>query len=197
VRYENVVWEGRFQPIHRGHVEYVRLLLEQARRLWVFVVENELSTEVVPDPSSLPVPAFSSEVDRHHGAEKNPLPFWLRYRLVVETLSEELPGAPIVVWGGRRLDLDWPLYSRTLPPDRVFLTPLRDGFEDLKAAAWEALGEEVVRVDVSRLPAISATQLRAAIREGGDLSRVLCPSTERVLRESGWLSRLAGEAAAR
>lgn len=33
-------WEGRFQPIQRGHVAYVTLLLGCARHLWSFVVEN-------------------------------------------------------------------------------------------------------------------------------------------------------------
>lgn len=188
--FANVIWEGRFQPIHRGHVEYVRRLIGCARHVWIFVVENEVSTDVFPDGSDLPVPEFSAEVDRHHGGEKNPLPFWLRYRLVTETLREELPAAPITVWGGRRLDLLWPLYARALPPDRVFITPRRDPFEDAKAAAWSRLGEQVVRMDVSDLPAISATELRETLRNGGATERFLCPSTERLLRESGYLDRL-------
>ena len=190
-RFANVIWEGRFQPIHRGHVAYVRLLLGYACHLWIFVVENEVSTDVVRDPSELPVPEFTAEVDRHHGGEKNPLPFWLRYRLVGETLREELPDAPITVWGGRRLDLAGPLYARALPPDRIFITPNRDAFEDAKADAWRRLGERVLRVDVGALPAISATELRQALRTGGATDRFLCPSTERLLRESGYLERLA------
>ncbi len=191
-RFANVIWEGRFQPIHRGHVAYVSLLLGYARHLWIFVVENEVSTDVVRDRSELPVPEFTAEVDRHHGAEKNPLPFWLRYRLVSETLREELPAAPITVWGGRRLDLLWPLYARALPPDRVFITPNRDAFEDAKAEAWNRLGERVVRVDVGHLPAISATELREALRTGGPTDRFLCASTGRLLRGSGYLDPLRG-----
>jgi hypothetical protein len=194
-RYANVVWEGRFQPIHRAHVEYVRILLDHAEHLWLFVVANERSEDVVKSPGELPVPEFTAAVDPHHAPEKNPLPFWLRYRLVQETLADELPGAPITVWGGRRLDLAWPLYERALPPDRVFITPKRDEFEDAKAAAWHKLGERVVRVEVDRLPAISATMIRDRLRCGGDVSELLCPSTTALLRSTGYLDQLAADAA--
>lgn len=187
---ETGIWEGRFQPIHRGHVAYVQLLLERCERLWIFVVENETSADV-PGAAS-PAPAFTAEVDGHHGAEKNPLPFWLRYRLVVETLGDAFPGAQITVWGGRRLDLMWDFYARALPPDRVFLTPERDAFEDAKARAWAQLGERVERVDVSALPPFSATQLRERLRAGEDVADLLHPTTERLLREAGCLDVLAG-----
>ena len=185
----NVIWEGRFQPIHRGHVAYIEMLLEQARHLWIFLVENETSASA--GVTDLPVPEFTAEVDGHHGAEKNPLPFWLRYRLLVETLADEFPGAPLTVWGGRRLDLMWDFYARALPPDRVFLTPTRDTFEDAKARAWDKLGETVVRVDVSALPKISATELRRRLKSGEPVEDLICPATERILREEGYLERLA------
>ena len=185
--YENVIWEGRFQPIHRGHVEYVRTLLQSANHLWIFVVENEVSKDVVADSKSLPVPEFTAEVDLHHGADKNPLPFWLRYRLVKETLDSEFPDSPITVWGGRRLDLDWKFYDRAFPPNRVFLTPERDEFEDAKARAWNKLGEKVIRVDVGHIPPMSATQLRERLDSRDDVSEFLCPSTEGLLRSLGFL----------
>lgn len=188
--YANVIWEGRFQPIHRGHVEYVRLLLDYGQHVWIFVVENELSSDVVDQPARLPVPNFSAEVDRHHGPEKNPLPFWLRYRLVVETLRSEFDRAPITVWGGRRLDLAWPFYARALPPNRVFITPTRDSFEDSKATAWQELGERVIRVSTAHLPKISATEVRDSLSTGRNVTDFLCPVTVRILRETAYLERL-------
>ncbi|HJU10168.1 MAG TPA: hypothetical protein VJ728_04790, partial [Candidatus Binataceae bacterium] len=105
------------------------MLLDYGTHLWIFVVENEVSTALsVEEQKKLPVPEFTEMVDKHHRAEKNPLPFWLRYRLVNETLRAEFPNSPITVWGGRRLDLLWPFYARALPPDRIFITPTRDDF---------------------------------------------------------------------
>lgn len=189
-RHPNVIWEGRYQPIHRGHLAYIERLLESARHVLLFVVMNETSAQAGLAVNDLPVPEFTQAVDPHHVPEKNPLPFWLRYRLVQETVQAEFPGAPITVWGGRRLDLAWSLYSPGFPPDRVFLTPLRDSFEDVKAAAWEKLGEQVLRVDVSDLPLVSGTAVRSAARGGDDLTQLLAPRTIETLRDTGYLEKL-------
>ncbi len=189
-RYANVIWEGRYQPIHRGHLAYIAALLERAEHLWLFVVINETSSAAGLALSQLPVPELTREVNPHHVPEKNPLPFWLRYRLVAETVRAEFPDAPITVWGGRRLDLAWELYAKALPPDRVFLTPLRDSFEDAKAAAWSKLGERVLRVDVSQLPSISATATREALKAGVAIADFLAPRTVEVLEQTGYLDVL-------
>lgn len=190
--HECVVWEGRFQPIHRGHVAYIDLLLQRGKRIWIYVVADEISSDLERNLAELPVPEFTALVDRHHGATKNPLPFAVQYSLVAHTLATEFPGAPITVWGGRRLDLDWPFCSHLLPVPRVFLTPLRDDFEDAKAAAWQALGEQVERIDVSGLPPISGTQIRAALKNGSsNISDLLCPATVEMLESTGYLSMLS------
>lgn len=187
MKYEHVIWEGRYQPIHRGHVAYIEKLLEHAEHLWIFVVANETSQQAGLALEDLPAPEFTAVVNEHHAAEKNPLPWWLRYRLVFETLTAEFPDAPITVWGGRRLDLQWPLYARLLPTPRVFMTPERDSFEDLKAQTWHKLGEEVVRMDVSDLPKISATEVRERVLTNQKVDRLLCPTTIELLTEYGYL----------
>lgn len=189
-RVKNVIWEGRYQPFHRGHLSYIERLLDHADHVWVIVVANETAAELGRSEDTLPVPEFTAAVDPHHVPDKNPLPFWLRYRIVCETLGAELPGAPVTALGGRRLDLAWDLYAKILPPDRAFLTPLRDDFEDAKAAAWNSLGEEVLRIDVDDLPRISGTMVRAAFRRGEEMGDLLCPRTLELLDESGYLDRL-------
>jgi hypothetical protein len=112
---------------------------------------------------------------------------------VVETLRAELgDGAPVTVWGGRRLDLTWDYYVHALPPNRVFLIPERDSFEDAKASAWRQLGERVYRVDVDDLPKVSGTMVRERIASGGSLTDLLCPSTVALLRADGYLRGPAG-----
>jgi nicotinic acid mononucleotide adenylyltransferase len=191
-RFKNVVWEGRYQPIHLGHVAYVRELLKYGERVWIWVVANEQSSEVISDVEELVVPEFTQTVDPHHRPEKNLLPFWLRYRLVVETLQSEFGAeAPITVSGGRRLDLAWDLYRKILPPERIFITPERDSFEDVKAAAWQKLGEECYRMDVSHLPRISATMIRDRIRNKQPVDDLLPHYAVKLLREEGYIEDLA------
>jgi hypothetical protein len=182
-QFTNAIWEGRFQPIHHGHIGYIGTIMNYCERLWLFVVDNERSDSAVP-PVTSSVPWFSKIVDEHHCAEKNPLPFWLRLRLVQETVRAEFgANAPITVWGGRRLDFQWEYYSRAFPPDRVFLTPNRDDFEDTKARAWSELGEKVVRIDVEHLPKISATMVRAAQDIPSERDKLLHPRTVELLEE--------------
>ncbi|MBS2964824.1 adenylyltransferase/cytidyltransferase family protein [Actinocrinis puniceicyclus] len=186
-RYPHLVWEGRFQPVHRGHLAYVGELLRHADQVTVVVVANETSTHsAVPSP----VPQFSAIVDGHHAAERNPWPLWLRQRMVQSAVRAAHPGraADVTVLGGHRLDLDWPLYRQLLPADRVFAVPARDDFEDAKARAWTALGERVVRLDVGHLPRISGTQVRELMASGDALDEVLHPVTLAALRESGCLA---------
>jgi cytidyltransferase-like protein len=175
------IWEGRFQPIHRGHVAYIAELLDKCDELIVVVVANEVSSE-----RRSALPDFSRIVDRHHGSEKNPWPLWFRYRLVRQTLEVTFPGANIVVLAGHRLDLDWQLYDQLLPPNRTFAVPLRDDFEDAKAEAWESLAQEVQRVEVSHLPQISGSLVRARLESGDNLGDVLEPATYEML--SAYLS---------
>lgn len=151
--FQNIIWEGRFQPIHRGHLAYMDKLITLGNRLYIVVVANEHSSEVYKNPKELPVPFFSEEVDKHHRAEKNVFPYNLCYCMVIQAVKERFgENAPIVIMSGRRLDLAWDLYKKILPPERVFVTPMRDAFEDIKARAWQALGEANYRVHVKYRP---------------------------------------------
>jgi cytidyltransferase-like protein len=187
--FRHVVWEGRFQPVHRGHVAYVGELLDLADTITLVVVANETSDRA---PVASPVPDFSHTVDAHHADERNPWPLWLRHHMVTETLRSAFPdrAADIRVLAGHRLDLDWPLYQQLLAPERVFAVPLRDDFEDAKAKAWTELGEQVTRVDVSHLPEVSGTLVRELLARGEDLDRVLLPRTRELI--ASYTADLAG-----
>lgn len=189
-QFQNIVWEGRFQPIHRGHLEYINKLMSFGRLVYIVVVANEMSSEVCKNPEDLPVRFFSEVVDPHHRPEKNIFPYALRYRMVLEAIKECFGAdAPIIVMSGRRLDLAWDLYRKILPAERVFITPMRDAFEDVKARAWQTLGETNYRVAVDDLPDVSATRVREALqnRSREALETFLMPSTLGLLKENNYI----------
>ncbi|REC61342.1 hypothetical protein DRF65_16640 [Chryseobacterium pennae] len=189
-KFPNVIWEGRFQPIHIGHLKYMEKLLSFGNHLYIVVVANELSSEVYKSPEELPVRFFSEEVDFHHQPEKNIFPYWLRYRMVNDAVKEFFNNTDkITIMSGRRLDLAWDLYQKVLPPERVFITPTRDSFEDTKAKAWVFLNEKNYRIDVSDLPVVSATLVRSLLEEKNisELEKYLLPSTIQMLKQNNYL----------
>ncbi|WP_444626226.1 adenylyltransferase/cytidyltransferase family protein [Flavobacterium columnare] len=189
-QFKNVIWEGRFQPIHKGHLAYMNKLLAYGEHLYIVVVANEMSSEVYENPDDLPVRFFSEEVDPHHRPEKNIFPYHLRYRMVIEAVNEYFgKDAPITVMSGRRLDLAWDLYKKILPEERVFITPTRDSFEDVKAKAWLTLNEKNYRVDVSDLPVLSATMVRDSLKEKDvqRLSEFMMPCTVEFLKSNKYI----------
>ena len=177
-----IIWEGRFQPIQKGHISYIRRLLSYGSPVWIYLVDNELSIDV-PETQS-PVPQFTKVVDHHHKSVKNPLAFWIRYQLLTATLRGEFGDRPdLFVWGGRRMDLHWSYVSSALPPRRRFLLSRKDEFEDAKAAAFGALGETVERIEDLDGPDFRATDFRAAVRSNAPIDEFLSPHTMRALEE--------------
>lgn len=186
--FQNIIWEGRFQPIHKGHLEYINKLITLGHQVYIIVVANERSSEIYH--KELPVPFFSEEVDKHHGPDKNIFPYDLCYRMVIEAIKERFgENSPVVVMSGRRLDLAWDLYKKILPPERVFITPNRDAFEDIKAKAWQTLGETNHRIEVDDLPKLSATMVREAIqkRDYERLKEFLTPGTLSILKKNQYV----------
>lgn len=180
MKYQNIIWEGRFQPIHKGHLGYIKKLLTLANRIWIIVLANECSSAAL----TLPVPEFSMHIDRHHASEKNPFPLWLRYLMVKEAINAELEGDANrieIVWG-HRWDLDYLFYAHALPDNRCFAIPLRDSDDDLKEKTLLELKENCIRVNVSDLPIISATMVRKAASNHEPLQEYLSPTTINLLK---------------
>jgi len=186
--YENIIWEGRFQPFHNGHLSYIKKLKEHGRNLWIVVLSNETSDEIIGGAQNSPVPEFTKEVDPHHRIEKNPLPQWLRFMIVKKSVEDAFGlQSNIYITMGHRLDLDWNFYKKNLPAQRVFITPLRDSYEDSKAIAWNKLGEKCIRIDVSDLPDISATKVRESIKKGESIEDLVPLGAIEILKtENYW-----------
>lgn len=172
-----LVWIGRFQPVHVGHVALIHRMLEHTPRLIIYVVANEISASTDLTLADAPSMNFAASVDEHHGPEKNPLPWWLAYSLVQEAVIDQGLSDRVVVWGGRRPELQWKLFTRLLPPSRAFVLPVRDAYEDVKASAYEELGEVSVRISAEDIPEVSATLVRNRVAEGDGLDDLLLPST--------------------
>ena len=176
-KYKNLIWEGRFSPVHKGHLSAIEQMVALCECLWIIVVENK-----VGNLNQSPVPFFTAVVNKHHAPPKNIFPLWLRVQMLQKAIKDRFPYQSIVVSFGPRLDLAWDFYKKILPPKRAFAVPCRDDFDEVKAKAWTTLGEQVCRIQCLEPASISATQVRAYLAENRALDTLVPKSVEKMAR---------------
>ena len=75
----NLVFTGRFQPLHSGHIEMLRAIKEQyPDDLLIICIVRNTSREVKPEIDN----AFNVISRQKQKKNNNPLPNWERYMLL-------------------------------------------------------------------------------------------------------------------
>ena len=175
---------GRFQPLHNGHIEYFEAARKRAHRL-VVGVTNPDNGRLVHDRSD----------PNRSRSESNPFTYFDRHQMITASLAEagwDWRDFAVVPAPVNHPDEMAPY----LPPpavSTVFLT-VYDDWGDRKAELMRGLGYQVEilwrRDKNSRLT--SGTQLRAAMRAGGDWRDFVPGAVAKYLDDSGWAALLAG-----
>jgi cytidyltransferase-like protein len=175
---------GRFQPLHNGHIEY----LEAARKLADQLVVG------ITSPSNDKLVHDSADPNRSQ-SESNPFSYFDRYQMINATLAaagwdhDDFAVVPAPI---NEPDEMLPFMPPTAATT-VFIT-VYDDWGDRKAELMRGLGYQVEilwrRHKNSRLT--SGTQLRAALRTGGNWQDFVPPAVARYLDESGWTALLRG-----
>lgn len=160
------VWDGRFQPLHVGHVAVIQAIIEQFDTdLAVMIIH---STEGERD-------SYSAEVNRHHRRSRNPLTFWERYNLLRLALQPLPVAERITLLGIPRPDLFWEIASAFYPDRRFICLTGKDAYEKSKEVFWSGLGEETRVIDIRGLPTVSATEFKSALKAGNNWEQFLPP----------------------
>lgn len=157
---ECAVWDGRFQPLHKGHVEFARAIIDYFDLPLVIMVIQ--SSESSSDDN------YSKEVDRHHRLARNPLTLWERRVMLKLAIEEQGLSSRVEIVGIPRPDLFWSIASLFYPPNRFMCLSGKDDYERRKKTFWASLGERTKVVPTDGLTTVSASQVKAAIKEGGD-----------------------------
>jgi cytidyltransferase-like protein len=176
---------GRFQPFHLGHLEY----LEAARKRADYVVIGITN----PDIRRL----IHDDADpRRSQADNNPFPYFDRYQMIVAALIEAgwscrdfaLVPAPINTSAEMAPYLPAPALT-------IVCITVYDEWGDRKAGLIRNLGYDVEilwrRRREDRLT--SGTNIRQAMRAGGDWQNFVPGAVARYLDDSGWTAALAGQ----
>lgn len=157
---------GRFQPVHRQHVELFEIALRDADHLVVAVTN--------PDASARHVEATSAH--RHLDAA-NPFTYFERSLLLAAAL-DGLP-ATVVPFDLTRPDV-WPEY---VPLHATQLVRVYDGWEQQKAELLAAGGYRVSVLAGDPAVKVSATDVRCALVAGTGWEALVPDAVVALLRE--------------
>jgi nicotinamide-nucleotide adenylyltransferase len=162
---------GRFQPFHRGHLEYMWGAAERCDELFVGIT-NPDPTRIRPEPSD-PI---------RHLPESNPWSYAERL-LMVKAAAQDLGLDParvhVIPFPVNEPEL-WPAYV----PDGVtqYLRLFSD-WGGTKLERLEDAGYEVVVLDQGVDKEISGAGVREALRAGGEWESLVPPGVARIIRE--------------
>ena len=162
---------GRFQPFHRGHLEYMRGASERCDELWIGITN--------PDPARIK-PEESDPV--RHLPESNPFTYAERL-LMVKAAAGDLGIDPahlhVIPFPVNEPEL-WAAY---VPPGTTQYLRLFSAWGGKKQERLVGAGYEVVILDEGVEKELSGADVREAIRTGSDWESLVPPGVARVIRE--------------
>jgi cytidyltransferase-like protein len=161
---------GRFQPFHNGHLEYMRGAAERSDELWVGITN--------PDPARI-LPEASDPA--RHLPESNPYTYDERL-LMVKAAAGDLGLDPssihVIPFPVNEPDL-WSAY---VPGGITQYLRLFSAWGGEKQERLAAAGYEVVILDQGAEKELSGTDVREALRSGGDWESLVPPGVAEVIR---------------
>jgi nicotinamide-nucleotide adenylyltransferase len=160
---------GRFQPFHKGHLEYLRGAAERSDEIFVGITN--------PDPARIkPEPADPLR----HLTESNPWSYAERLQMVKAAASDlglDLACVHVIPFPVNEPEL-WPAY---VPEGLTQYIRLFSDWGGTKLDRLQAAGYEVVVLDQGTDKRVSGGDVRAALRDGGDWESLVPPGVARVI----------------
>jgi cytidyltransferase-like protein len=161
---------GRFQPFHRGHLEYLAGAAERSEEVFVGITN--------PDPRRIR-PEASDPL--RHLPESNPYTYVERHLMVraaVRDLDLDPERVHVIPFPVNEPEL-WPAY---VPAGVTQYLRLFSEWGGTKLERFRAAGYEVVVLDAGVEKEVSGADVRAAIRTGGGWESLVPPGVAGVIR---------------
>ena len=160
---------GRFQPFHRGHLEYLLAASERCRELLVGITN--------PEPG--PVPGEPASPHRHL-AEANPYTFAERSAMIRAALID-------TGFDTRRVEVvpfpihDSSQWHRYVPAGTTHFLRVFSEWEAAKADRLRTAGFAVVELPAPALKEVSGTEVRRRMAAGEDWRELVPPAVARLI----------------
>ena len=161
----NIVFTGRFQPLHNGHVK----MLENIKRkypdsnLIICIIRNSENIKTDEEKGS-----FHFHSQEKHIKKNNPLPNRIRFKLLNILIKSNPIFSKTVVLMRDRPDTDWAKSLQGLPKDRTIVLPSygKEEFDRQKCEYYKLKGEKLIFIDIDEDMQYSATAIREKLKKG-------------------------------
>ena len=163
---------GRFQPFHRGHLEYALLAKERCRRLLVGVTN--------PDPAWIMPEAANAD---RHTIESNPFTYFERALMLRDSLlGEGLEAREFLI---TPFPIQQPeSYRYYVPEGIIHFVRVYSGWEEEKVRRLKAQGFAVEVLGRGAEKTVSGTEVRRLIRASLDWEHLVPAATGSVIRDA-------------
>jgi nicotinamide mononucleotide adenylyltransferase len=158
---------GRFQPFHNGHLEYLRGAAARSGVVFVGITN--------PDPQRIRKEASDP---LRHLPESNPFSYVERLLMISAVAEDESIRAHVIPFPVNEPEL-WPAY---VPEGVTQYLRLFSEWGGTKLERLKEAGYEVVILDEGTDKEISGSDVREALRSGGDWESLVPPGVARVIR---------------
>jgi nicotinamide-nucleotide adenylyltransferase len=158
---------GRFQPFHNGHLEYLRGAAERSDEVFVGITN--------PDPQRIKEEATDP---LRHLPESNPFTYVERLLMIEAVANDEGIRAHVIPFPVNEPEL-WSAY---VPPRVTQYLRLFSEWGGTKLERMREAGYEVVVLDEGVEKQISGTDVRDALRSGGEWEALVPAGVVRVIR---------------
>lgn len=162
----NIVFTGRFQPLHIGHIEFIRTIKRKyPKELLIICIIRNSYEEILPKEKN----NFYLVSKEKQQKINNPIPNWERFILLKTAIDNdnELKNNTIIIFRDRP-DLDWTKSVQDLPENRMFIFPsyCQESFDFEKIQFYKNKNESIDIIDNFNENQYSASQIRTDLRKG-------------------------------
>ncbi|MBI1885964.1 MAG: adenylyltransferase/cytidyltransferase family protein [Chloroflexi bacterium] len=162
---------GRFQPFHRGHLEYMKAAFERCDNLIVAITN--------PDPTVIRQEAAA---EHRHLPEANPFTFFQRQIMIRETAKDESLPLERIVFIPFPINLPelWRFY---VPTSVVQYIRVFSEWEEQKAQRFREQGYPVEVLHPGAVKEVEASEVRRRLQSDEDWESLVPEAVARVIRE--------------
>jgi len=164
---------GRFQPFHLGHLEYLKGAAERSEAVFVGITN--------PDPTRI---REESSDPLRHLPESNPFTYVERLLMIEAAAADEGIPVHVIPFPVNEPEL-WDAY---VPRSATQYLRLFSDWGGAKLERLREAGYDVVILDEGAEKQISGSDVRTAMREGGDWEALVPAGVARVIREHDLIS---------